>query len=282
MDKCIVNIAGYNYDLSPLQKSSGNMVSGRGDYDYYFNFCDEILFQSTKYSTIRQQCGDSSAVMISKDKSTCYPVGIDMSMSANFFLPLTDTMGSPESGIALTMDAGECDRKILIRLDCEPNYAPPREIGWPPYDIRNTQGNLQIAWNTPHGCPISKDIDSYNESTKSIGSPDEPVNIPNTTQDRLPEHINHNKTMNVTDGSCNIIYSIDEVICYGVRLYRSGFSGSKLIESFDNTICIFIFWLIVTNKRLHIVNNEREFAKDIIKWLIQLRMMSWLIVTYPH
>ena len=276
MDKCIVNIAGYNYDLSPLQKSSGNIIFGEGTgYDVYFNFCDEISFQSISgHELFSSQCGDSSVAMIYEDKNTCYSFGIDMSMSANFFLPLTGMSGLPESGISLTMD-DESGRKTLIRLNCN-----TKDYCRPPQSHGLSQGKLQISWDTPHGCPIKDMDDSHNESTKSIGSPDEPVNIPHAIQN--PGYINHhNVTLNVTDGSCNIVYSIDEVICYGVSLYRNRLSESNLIDT-DNTICIFIFWLIVTNKRLHIVNDERKFAKDIIKWLIQLRMMSWFIATYPH
>jgi len=276
LDKCIVNIAGYNYDLRPLEKSSGNMVSGKDDYDYYFNFCEEIFTYAKRFQ-IGQRCGSSGAYMVSKDGESCHRLA-DPSRrktAVNFFNPLTGLSGPPESGISFMMNDPVYGRAILIRLNCEPNDTPPREIGW------SSQGKLQISWNTPHGCPIKDVDDSHNESTKSIGSPDESVNIPHVVQDS--GYINHhNATLNVTDGSCNTVYSIDEVICYGVRLYRNGISGRKLIESFDNTICIFTIWLIVTNKRLHIVDDERKFAKDIIKWFIQLRLMSWLITTYPH
>jgi len=289
MDKCIVNIAGYNYDLRPLEKSSGNMVSGKDDYDYYFNFCEPIV-----ETPVYTNCLPEKAVAYvthpvnggSTHSHDCYSVGrlssITASLSYQDTLTETASITSPDSGIVLTMNNPSAPRRwpIVIHLVCNDTF--PYELETQPFEhFPWTRHKYQISWNTPHGCPIKDVDDSHNESTKSIGPPDESVNIQNVIQDS--GYINHhNVTLNVTDRSCNTVYSIDEVICYGVRLYRNGISGRKLIESFDNTICIFTFWLIVTNKRLHIVDDERKFAKDIIKWFIQLRLMSWLITTYPH
>ena len=104
--------------------------------------------------------------------------------------------------------------------------------------------------------------------------------INNTKHESDNIFLNINHTITIKEGVCNISYAIDKIICghnFGpnIHLYKNYIHGNHLNNLLKNTIWMGFIWLILTNKTINIIKDDRESVKTVIKYALNMLLLNW-------